>query len=62
MVSRNPKRGTGRVSVLLELLLTNVESLLGSLALGERVTIRTMSAIDDVIEQGKADTLYTVPL
>lgn len=50
------------MSVLLELLLTNVESLLGSLALGERVTIRTMSAIDDVIEQGKADTLYTVPL
>jgi hypothetical protein len=62
MVSRDPKKETIRVSVLLKLLLTNVESLLGSLALGEGVTIQTMSAIDDVIWRGKADKLCTVPI
>jgi hypothetical protein len=62
MVSDGPRMGTRWVNLLLELLLTDVESLLGGLTLGEGVTIRTMSAIDDVIEQGKADTLCTVPI
>jgi hypothetical protein len=35
---------------LLKLLLTDVKSFLGGLALGERVTTRLVSAIDDIME------------
>lgn len=51
MVSRGLEINLLTTNVLLELLLTDVQGLLGSLALGEGVTVWFVSAIDDVIRQ-----------
>jgi hypothetical protein len=49
--------GCRTANILLKLLFADIEGLLSSLTLGERVTVvQPVSVIDDVIRQAKADT------